>query len=579
MRPSAAWLLATSPGFDLRFPPRPCRPVISAVLALLCCAGPLAAQTLPSAAEPGRAPLRPLLPQSSPAAPSVQLPQGAATEAPAGADALHFVLRDLAIEGVTAYSADALRPLYAGLLGRQISVAEAYALAQRLELRYREDGFITSRVVVPAQTLGEDGRLRLVVVEGFVSELRYEADIGPARAAVERLLAPLRGVRPVRLAEIERRLLLANDVAGLTVRATLEPAPTELGASVLVVRADRRASETTVAAGNRASPYLGLADVVVSQAWNAIGARADRVQLHARLSAPTRRHGSLGASYDALLTQDGLSASLSGQHAVSRPGRELEVLDVRSEANTLSAGLSYPLIRSREQNLRAQAQFELRDMQTRMAGVDFSHDRLRVLRLSLSYDRADSWDGVSAVRGTVHKGLPVFGASARGAALASRADGDPDFLKFTLDLTRLQQLSRQTSLVMSVTGQWSRHALLASEEFSLGGGSFGRAYDEGEIAADRGVAGSLELRYAPSLPAFSGPGGYVYGFIDGGRLHAARGGMPVSQRGLASAGVGLRAHVGDSVFATLEVAKPLNHPVRTRGDQQPRVFVSLNASF
>jgi hemolysin activation/secretion protein len=572
--PSSSSPAASSPPF----PRRAAGPGRLAAIALLCCAGPLAAQMLPSSVEPGREPLRPVMPQPSLAAPQIKVSQGGVTQAPPGAEALSFVLSDLAVEGATAYAPESLRPLYEHLLGRKITLAEAFAVGEQIELRYRNAGYVTSRVIVPEQTLADDGRFRIVVVEGFVSEVTYNADIGPARAAVERLIAPLRGVKPISVAEIERRLLLSNDLAGLTVRASLEPSPTVLGGSVIVVRAQRRATDSSVAIGNRNSPYLGRAEIAATHTWNAFGERADRVSLNARVSAPVERSASIGASYDALVSDNGLTAGVTALYAVSRPGRELKALDVRSQVASVTGSLTYPLIRSREQNLRAVGQFDVRDVDTDITGSAFTRDRLRIARLGLSYDRADSWNGITAVRGTLHKGLDAFGATERGSG-HSRENGDGDFLKFTVDLTRLQQLTERTSLVATFTGQWSQRALLASEEFGLGGGSFGRAYDDGEISADRGVAGSLELRYAPRLPELFAKGGHVYGFLDGGRLNAARGGLPVSQASVASTGAGVRANLGPVVFATFEIAKPISHKVKTQGDKHPRAFVTLNASF
>ena len=46
---------------------------------------------------------------------------------------------------------------------------------------------------------------------------------------------------PAAMAEVERQLLLANDLNGLTVRASLEASPKEVGGSVLVVRSERLA--------------------------------------------------------------------------------------------------------------------------------------------------------------------------------------------------------------------------------------------------------------------------------------------------------------------------------------------------
>ncbi|WP_246119822.1 POTRA domain-containing protein [Azospirillum baldaniorum] len=98
-------------------------------------------------------------------------------------------MRSVSVEGATAYSQDSLKTAYQDMLGREVSVADLFKIANDIEFRYRNDGFITSRVIVPAQTI-EDGTFRLQVVEGFVSDITYPDDIGPALAAVKRLVEP-----------------------------------------------------------------------------------------------------------------------------------------------------------------------------------------------------------------------------------------------------------------------------------------------------------------------------------------------------------------------------------------------------
>lgn len=575
-RPRLSTVRTSPPSDPVRAAPWS-RPALAALLA--CGLASAVAQTtppqLPPGAEPGRGILTPVMPQPSLGMPRIEVPRSSAAEAPPGAKEAKFALRELLIEGVTAFPADALRPLYAGLLGREVTVAEVFEAANAIELRYRNAGYVTSRVIVPQQTVA-DGRFRIVVVEGFVADLVYQGDIGPARAAVERLMGSLRGLRPVTLAAIERRLLLANDLPGITVRGTLEPAPGEVGGSLLVVRVERRAMEGSATLDNRGSPYLGGGQFGASLAWNGLGDRADRLSLNARSSMRFERSHSLGAGYDALVTDAGGMLGLALSHARSKPGRELEALDVRSRVSSGLITFTHPLLRGREENLRAMGQLEVRDVSTDIAGTGFTRDRLRIVRAGLSYDRSDRFDGITTVRGTLHQGLSGLGASANGSALASRVNGRSNFTKLTLDLTRLQQLGERTSLVASLTGQLSRRPLLASEEIGLGGASFGRAFDDGEVSSDNGMAATLELRHVPVAWSHNVQ---FYGYVDAGRVWAADGGAPVTRPKLASAGGGVRTSINRSVFATLEIAKPINTEVRTRGDKNARAFVTVTAQF
>lgn len=557
-------------------------------VAWLLMLGPLQTQTqaqtlppLPSGAEAGREAPRLTLPVPVPAGPAVAAPGGSAVQVPAGAEQLRFTLAEMAIEGVTAYPADSLRPLYADLIGKTISVADAFRVADAIERRYRGDGFITSRVIVPEQAI-EGGRVRLVVVEGFIADVKFDGDIGPARAAIEKLVAPLRGVKPINVAAVERQLLLANDLPGLSVRASLEPSPTQTGGSVIVVRSERKPMDLSVSFGNRGTAYLESREMSASVAYNAVGERADRISVATKAAVPADRSTFIAGTYDALLSAGGATLGLMSSYSTSHPGLELEAMDVRSRVTAQQATVTYPWIRSRTQNLRALGQLEVRDVDTDIGGAAFTRDRLRIARVGLSYDRTDqigALGGITAARVTMHQGLHALGASANGAALLSRAEGRSDFTKVTTELTRLQQLTERTNLMATLSGQWSPNALLASEEMALGGASFGRAYDEGEISAANGVAGSVEWRWSPPMEQVLPRGGQVYAFMDGGQLHAAQGAAALPHRTVSSLGGGLRANLSPASFATLELALPTSHAVRTQGDKHARAFFSISAQF
>ncbi|MBK3774475.1 BamA/TamA family outer membrane protein [Azospirillum brasilense] len=534
---------------------------------------------LPSGAEPRPEAPRPVMPLPSVPGGAVTVPKAPAAEAPAGAENYRLTLRDVTIEGATAYSQDSLRATYQDMLGREVSVADLFKIANDIEFRYRNDGFITSRVIVPAQTI-EDGTFRLQVVEGFVSDITYPDDIGPALAAVKRLVEPLRGVKPINVAEVERRLLLANDLAGLTVRASLEPSPDTLGASVVVVKTDRKAVDALVSFSNRNTPYLGTAQTTATAALNSFGPNADTVNLSGRVSSPASRAWSVGAGYQALVTGDGLTFSATGSYSKSRPGLTLDPLDVESWVAAGVGTLSYPVIRSRLENLRAVGEFEYRDVNTDISGDRFNRDRLRILRGGFSYDRTDNWDGITAVRGLVHQGLDILDATKLGSAYASRERGRSDFTKLTADITRVQQLPANFSILATATMQAAGTPLLASEQIALGGPSYGRAFDEGEISGDSGWAGSLELRYTPVLPenAFA-QGVQIYGFVDGGEVWNRSSLEQNSRNSLVSVGGGVRAGLVERLFATLEIDKPLTRRVATEGDKDMRVFFNITAQY
>ncbi len=533
---------------------------------------------LPSGAEAGRDTRQPLIPDSLAPAQTITVPQAPSAEAPAGAENFRLTLNEFIVEGGTTFTAEQLRADYAALLGREVTVAELFAAANAIELRYRNAGYITSQVLVPQQTI-ENGRFTVRVIEGFVSDIVYPDNIGPSVAILRKIIEPLRGVAPVSVAEIERRLLLTNDLPGMTVRGNLQPSPTEPGGSVIVLEAERKKYDASLALDNRNTPYTGDMQATAQGTLNSFGRNADLISLNAKASDPVHRGWSLGGSYQGTFGSEGLTFGANTSFSRSEPGLQLDPLDIRSRVVAQTFTLSYPLIRSRTQNLRAVGELEYRDVSTDAGLERFTRDNIRILRTGLSYDRSDTWNGITAVRAMVHQGLDVMNATDDNSTLKSRAEGEGKFTKATFDVTRIQQLPASFSLLATVTSQFSAHSLLASEEIALGGPSFGRGYDDGEVSSDNGWGGVLELRYSPLMPQFFPHGIQFYTFVDGGTVWAKADNAGLSGNSVASVGGGVRANIHQNIYTSLELDKPLDAPVRTKGDKSPRLFLSLTAHF
>ncbi|MEE3098421.1 MAG: POTRA domain-containing protein, partial [Pseudomonadota bacterium] len=116
---------------------------------------------------------------------------------PANAREIRFVLRGVELSGGTLYPDAELAPLWSEALDAEIDLAEVFALAARIQNRYRDDGYLFTRVVVPAQRI-DGGRVRFEIVEATLASVTIEAPglpLGPMRALAERTVAPLQGLR------------------------------------------------------------------------------------------------------------------------------------------------------------------------------------------------------------------------------------------------------------------------------------------------------------------------------------------------------------------------------------------------
>ncbi|SVE43081.1 uncharacterized protein METZ01_LOCUS495935, partial [marine metagenome] len=64
-----------------------------------------------------------------------------------------FVLNHLLIQGLTIYDQRSFKPLYRNLLKKELTLKDIYEIAQKITNKYRNDGYILSKAIVPSQKI------------------------------------------------------------------------------------------------------------------------------------------------------------------------------------------------------------------------------------------------------------------------------------------------------------------------------------------------------------------------------------------------------------------------------------------
>lgn len=159
------------------------------------------------------------------------VPETPAQKPPPEADKLRFLLTRIEILDNKTYSDAELTPIYESLLGREVSLADMYGVADDLTARYRNDGYVLSRVIVPPQTI-KDGVVQLRVIEGYVSETSIRGSSTGPRSTIEKHLERVRNSRPLSASVLERELLLINDLPGIAAGSVLGPSATPSAADL-----------------------------------------------------------------------------------------------------------------------------------------------------------------------------------------------------------------------------------------------------------------------------------------------------------------------------------------------------------
>lgn len=187
-----------------------------------------------------------------------------------------FKVTEVTLLGVASYPAATFEPLLARLRGHEVNLAEIYAVADAITQRYRQAGFLLAKAYVPEQRL-QGGRLTLQVFEGKVNQVTFS---GPANQALERYADNIRQQQPPTSANLERNLLLMNDLSGNDSRAVLQASPVQAGTD-LAVENSLRKYEGFVGFDNRDSRYFGPWQMYGGFGINDLSGRGDHLGIRA----------------------------------------------------------------------------------------------------------------------------------------------------------------------------------------------------------------------------------------------------------------------------------------------------------
>jgi len=136
------------------------------------------------------------------------------------------------LNALTADQQADIAALTTGLIGPATPLPQIDAARLAILQRYRADGYVLSAVSINFNAA--TGALRFIVTEGRIASVKLDGDIGPAGTQVLRFLNRLTEKRPIDAATLERYLLLAQEVPGVTLHAVLQPSADDPGALTLV---------------------------------------------------------------------------------------------------------------------------------------------------------------------------------------------------------------------------------------------------------------------------------------------------------------------------------------------------------
>lgn len=419
-------------------------------------------------------------------------------------------VRRFSFTGNTVYSDDDLEAILADYRERSLSSEQLEEARLQLTRHYVDHGYINSGALLLDQPVTNDG-IRFTIIEGKLTEVRLS---GMRRLRPRRMEARLRraaGV-PLNLHALrdELQTLRSNPNIG-RVSAELQPgvAPGESYLNVNVV--EEQPFRLAIAIDNHRTPAVGAERLTARVSHGNLFGFSDPLDLVYGVTKDDLDEVDLAGLDDVdlsyslpLNTYDTMMRWRYRRTDVSIIEESFQDLYIDSGSETVLVGFSQPIYRKSNDDFTLSLDGERRKSRTLLRGQPFQfspgadrhgESRATVLRFTQNWSRR-TLNHVATVRSSVNYGVDALGASDGGKDPPRKTTRDGKFVSWLGQFQFVRRLGESAGqTIVKANVQWTDDELLPMEQFSLGGFGSVRGYRENQMIRDRGMAGTVEIRF------------------------------------------------------------------------------------
>ena len=408
------------------------------------------------------------------------------------------LLADLDLEGTEAIATtcpDAKKVFIVKASDEDGFIVDRNQIIETITKFYIQEGYINSRAIPygDQDILIDEGKVD-VIVEGSNRIKKY----------VRNRITP--AANPFNTKDIEDRLrLLQNDPLIDNIEATLRPNE-ETNTSELIVNVTAaKLLFGNVGVDNFSPPSVGSEKLNFDLGFRNLTGIGDTfaIAYKPRIEAFNGTYN-LDFNYQAPLNSKNgtlnLRAAIDRNKIINQIG---DAFDISGQSERYSLNYRQPVILNPRQELALSVGFTYRDGQTFLLqdgfpfGVGPDEDgvsRTSVLNFGQDYTLRDS-AGAWGFRSLFRVGLDIFNATDNEVP-DENGDYPPDgqFFSWLAQTQRVQILNQNNFLIIQADIQLTPHSLLASEQFSIGGGQSVRGYRQNVRSGDNGIRFLIEDR-------------------------------------------------------------------------------------
>jgi hemolysin activation/secretion protein len=492
-------------------------------------------------------------------------------------------IQKVQVTGSSIFDETELQAITRTVEGRSVTIEELRKVADAITQLYLDQGYITSRAVLPDQQI-TDGVVQIIVLEGSLAKIEVE---GTRRLDPEYVRSRIRlgADTPLSTAALENQLrLLRLDPLFDNIEASLR-AGEEIGQSILTVRVtEADPFSTNFGVDNYSPPSVGSERVGASLLYRNVTGIGD--EFYASYYRAIGDSNVYDLSYRVPL--NAMNGTLQFRYAPNNNGiiqEPFKALEIEGESSLYEVSYRQPIVRTPVEEFALSLGFSHQSGQTftfegpTPFGIGPDEDgisRTSVIKFGQDYLRRDI-SGAWALRSQFNIGVGLFDATINEDPIP-----DSQFVSWTGQIQRIQRLSRDHLLIVQADVQLTPDSLLPSQQFVIGGGLSLRGYRQNARSGDIGFRFSVEDRITLEREESTGiPILQLAPFVDLGAIKNV-GNNPnpaADQKFLAGIGVGLLWEVAPGLNLRLDYALPLvDLDDRGNNAQDEGFYFSVNYS-
>lgn len=415
-------------------------------------------------------------------------------------------VKDFIFSGdITVFSADELYAVVAEFIGKDLSVSELNLVVEKITTFFRDNGYMTSRAILPPQDVTE-GLINIEIQEGIFDEnngveingndLRLKSEF-----AVNVFTSALKPGSVIRRQSIERAILLLRDLPGVKASANLEAGSTPGSSRIVIDVTEGSLLNPRMNFENSGSRLTGEYQGTFALDVNGLSGIGDQLSVSYQESVGAGAHHYFSTRGKIPIGYSGFKLGGTFQYLHYEAGREFKSLESKGSALQWGVDAEYPLIRQSRNNLWLKTGFEYKKLRDEALGSSTNDRVLKEIHLGIVADQIDNVFGGGYTQGSLtayYGDLDLTGLNSSFLADQSNigAKTNGNFGKFSYQARRIQKATEKLNFIADVRGQFASKNLSSSEKIQLGGPNGVRAYPAGEASGGTGVLFNIEGRYA-----------------------------------------------------------------------------------